>query len=148
MTIMRWNPLREMAAMQSAIDRIFEDSWRGVSSTTLSALALDVHETDRAYLVNASLPGVKEEAIQVNWHDGVLTISAELPQLTPNEGNPRALLLERVYGAFTRSIRLNQPIDSEHVEAVYENGVLTLTLPKTPEVQPRQIPVRVNKSQN
>jgi HSP20 family protein len=139
--MIRWNPIGEMAAMQSAIERVFDETWRNFTlGSSDSTLALDVHETDATYFVVAALPGASNDHIQVSWHDDVLTISGEIPQ--QNFENSRALMLERVTGKFARSVRLPQPIEVDNVEAVFENGVLTLTLPKTPEVQPRQIPVR------
>lgn len=141
-TIVRWNPFREMAAMQSAMDRLFEDSWRGMQSTlTRGTLALDIHESDAAYTVTAALPGLTADQIQVTMHDGVLTISAEVPQPAAAE-NSRVLLQERVYGRLSRSVTLPEAVDNGAVEATYENGVLTLTLPKVPEAQPRTIPVK------
>ncbi len=142
-TVIRWNPVREMASMQNTLDRLFDETWRGVrGGTTNAALALDIHETDSAYIVSAALPGVSADNINISLHDGVLTIGGEVPQV-PQEDS-RALLLERVYGKFERSIRLPQPLDPNGVEAVVENGVLTLTLNKSPEAQPRTIPVKVN----
>lgn len=141
-TIIRWNPIREMAAMQSALDRVFEDAWRGSRSTmTGSALALDVFEAEGTYTVVASLPGLNAEQINVSVHDGVLTISGELPEDELDE-NVRMLLRERPAGKFSRSITLPEAVQTDNVEAAYENGVLTLTLPKLPELQPRTIPVR------
>ena len=145
-TIVRWNPIREMAAMQSAMDRLFEETWRGARpSIAGNALALDVHETDQAYVVHTSLPGVEADKINISFQDDVLTISGEVEQAKTNEDqNTRVLLSERSYGKFSRSIRLAQAIDADKVEATYENGVLTLTLPKAPEAQPRLIPVKTN----
>lgn len=143
-TIIRWNPIREMAAMQSAMDRLFEDTWRGYRNVDTSlALPLDVHETETAYHVVAALPGVPSDTINVSLHDDVLTISGELPQPSYPE-NARALLLERTYGKFSRSIRLPEQVAADQIEASLDNGLLTLNLPKTPEAQPKQIPVRVN----
>ena len=140
-TVVRWNPVREMAAMQNALDQLFENNWRGThNSADIGALALDVHETDQNYTVSAAVPGVSADAVNISFHDSVLTISGEIPQAT--QENARALMLERGYGKFQRSIRLPQPVDTSAVEANIENGVLTLTLPKTPEAQPRQIPVK------
>jgi HSP20 family protein len=148
MTIVRWNPIREMASMQNAIDRIFDETWRSVRpSFTGDALALDVHENENHYTVITALPGLKPEQISVSLHDGVLTISGEMEQ-TRTEENVRVLLQERAYGKFSRSVRLPQAIDGENVQASYDNGVLTLTLPKTPEAKPRQIPVRTTVNQN
>lgn len=127
--------------MQGALDRLFDETWRGArNGSDTGSLALDVHETDNAYLVSAALPGVNADAVNINLLDGVLTISGEVEQHTPE--NSRALMLERGYGKFQRSIRLPQSVDASAVEARMENGVLALTLPKTPEAQPRTIPVK------
>lgn len=141
--IIRRNPIRDMAAMQSAMDRMFEDAWRGFQpfSTVEGLLALDVHETDNAYTVVANLPGLSAEAFNVTLHDGTLTISGELPQQQVAEGT-RVLMQERSFGKFSRSIALPQPVDADAVEANYDNGVLTLNLPKAAHVQPRQIAVK------
>lgn len=145
-TIVRWNPIREMAAMQSAMDRLFEETWRNNRPTVAgNALALDVYENDSAYVVHTSLPGVDADKINISFQDDVLTISGEVEQhKTSEDQNTRVLLSERSYGKFSRSIRLAQAIDADKVEATFENGVLTLTMPKAPEVQPRQIPVKTN----
>ncbi|MDX1993553.1 MAG: Hsp20/alpha crystallin family protein [bacterium] len=143
-TIVRWNPIREMAAMQNMIDRMFDDTWRNVRPTLAgNALALDVHETANAYTVTTALPGLNAEQINVHFQDGVLTISGELNAPEPAE-NTRVLLQERVYGRFSRSVTLPMAVNVEGVEATFENGILTLTLPKAPEAQPRTIPVRTN----
>ncbi|MBZ0275641.1 MAG: Hsp20/alpha crystallin family protein [Anaerolineae bacterium] len=151
-TIIRWNPFREMAAMQSAFDRVFEDNWRSLrpvwenANAGSFALALDVHEQDNGYTVTAELPGIPSENINVKLHDGILTISAEQTVENKQEEQGRVLLQERRYGKFSRSVRLPQPINTEQVEASYDNGVLTLTLPKAAEAQPRMIPVSVKNS--
>ncbi len=144
-TIIRWNPIREMAAMQNALDRLFEETWNGTRiNNMVGSLALDVHETADAYMVSAAVPGLTHEQLQVNFQDGVLTISGEVSQETRDDA--RAILLERSYGRFSRSVRLPLPVNVEGIEATLDNGVLKLTLPKTPEVQPRQIPVRVQSA--
>jgi HSP20 family protein len=145
-TIIRWNPVREMAAMQSAMDRLFDETWRNYRNVDTSlALALDVHETETAFHVVASLPGVPADTVNINLQEDVLTISGEVPQPTYPEG-ARALLLERTYGKFSRSIRLPEAVVTDQIEATLDNGVLTLNLPKSPEVQPKQIPVRVHNN--
>lgn len=143
-TIIRWNPIREMATMQNALDRLFEETWNGASrgGSAVGTLALDVHENDNAYEVSAAVPGLTADQLQVNFQDGVLTISGEINQ--ENRDDSRAIMLERVYGKFQRSVRLPLQVKADAIEAVLDNGILKLTLPKTPEVQPRQIPVRVN----
>ena len=142
--IVRWNPVRDMVAMQNAMDRLFEETWRNAETTANHHLPLDVYETDQAYTVVASVPGLGAEDINITLHEGTLTIAGEWvePATDSDEKNIRALLRERTYGKFSRTINLPQIIDADAVEATYENGLLTLTLPKQPNAQPRQIPVR------
>jgi HSP20 family protein len=148
MTMMRWNPMREVLAMQRMMDRLLDETWGSVrnaeAEVSAATLALDVYETNTGYVVAATLPGVKAEDIHITYHDGVLTVAGDVPQFRPagEEKDNRALMTERVWGKFSRSIRLPQPVQADAIEATYENGVLTLTLPKSPEAQPRMIPVR------
>ncbi len=145
--IVRWNPVREMDAMQNAMDRLFDETWRNwqpfySAESGANALALDVHENDNSYVVTTALPGVQPENVNIKLHNDLLTIEGEIPQQTTE--NARSLMQERFYGRFSRTIRLPQPVNRDAVEAVFENGVLTLTLPKSPEAQPKTIPVKVN----
>ena len=139
-TVIRWNPIREMAAMQSAMDRLFDETWRNTTQAQRT-LILDVHENDSAYTVFANIPGINAEAIDINLHDGVLTISVQVPEVEVEEGN-RVLLNERVTGHFSRQLTLPREVDADNIEATYDNGILTLHVPKTPEAQPRHIPVK------
>lgn len=141
-TVIRWNPFRELAAMQSAMDRIFDDTWRDARPALMgNNLSLDVHETDSQYTIVANLPGVNADDISINLHDGTLSISVEIPQPTVDE-NTRIVLQERFFGKLSRRVSLPQPVDADNVEATYNEGVLTLALPKTAEAKPRAIPVR------
>lgn len=141
--VIRWNPFRELAAMQSAMDRMFDDAWRTGSGTVTGSynLPIDVHETEDAYTLMANIPGLNPDQITVNLHDNVLTIAVEIPELTVEEGT-RVLLSERFTGKMTRRFTLPQTINEGAVEANYDAGVLTLTLPKAEEVKPRQIQVK------
>jgi HSP20 family protein len=141
-TVVRWNPFREMVTMQNTMDRVFDDVRRNSrSGPTSRALLLDVQETNEAYHIVANLPGVDDEQINVNLHDNVLTISAEIEQETVEE-DARVLLRERSYGQVNRSVNLPQPVSNDDVEATYEDGILRLTLPKVPELQPQSITVK------
>lgn len=144
--IIRRNPVREIAEMQRVMDRLFDDTWRnfGGDDNNDRVLAIDVHETADAYILMANLPGVQPQDIDITLHDGVLTLSGSIQRTEASEG-VRVHIQERIYGQFTRSLRLPKAVDADHVEAHYENGVLTLTLPKTPDAQPRQIPVKNGK---
>lgn len=152
-TITRWNPFREINAMQNFMDRLLEETARPMRSVVESyegingALALDVDEEESNYTVTTSLPGVRAEDIKVNLHDDLLTIEAEIPaksvEKTEGKNVRKVLMQERAWGKFSRSIRLPQTVKTDSVEASYDNGVLTLTLPKAEHVLPRSIPVKV-----
>lgn len=142
-TVTRWNPFREMAAMQSSLDRLFDDSWRTVWPTTnANQLPLDLYETDNSYIVTLAVPGLKQDQINIQFEKGILKISAEIPQ--PQIENARVLIQERAVGHYSRSIHLSELVDVDQAEARYENGVLVLTLPKVPEAQPKRIAIKTN----
>ncbi|MCB9435661.1 MAG: Hsp20/alpha crystallin family protein [Anaerolineales bacterium] len=142
--LIRVNPWREMVTMQNALDRMFDEVWRPNEGAVMSnySLAIDVDETDAAYTIHADLPGIQENNIQIRLENDYLTIEAEIPEQVVEKKEAKALIRERRYGKFTRRIQLPQPIDGEHVVAEFENGVLSLTLPKVPEVQPKLIAVK------
>ncbi len=146
--IIRWNPIREMAQVQSALDRFFEDDWRRQWpdwSLGANGLALDVDETDGQYLVTTDLPGVNPDNIHITVHDDVLTITAEVPEHEVEHKDAKSLVRERRYGRFSRSVRLPQPVNAAKVEAEYKDGMLKLTLPKSEDAQVKTIPVKVSR---
>ncbi len=110
-------------------------------------LALDVEESQDAYIVRANLPGVALEDISVNIHEDVLTISGESAVEKVAEDS-KALIRERRSGKFSRSLRFPTVVNGEAVEAGFENGLLSISLPKADHVKPRQIPVKVSASAN
>lgn len=105
-------------------------------------LAIDVDETEDVYSIRANLPGVNLEDITVNIHDDVLTISAETTA-DEYDDSTRVLVRERRNGKFTRSMRFPVAVSGDAVEASFDNGVLTISVPKAEEAKPRQIPVNV-----
>ncbi|MCL4252313.1 MAG: Hsp20/alpha crystallin family protein [Anaerolineae bacterium] len=140
--IVRWNPIREMAVLQNAMDRLFDETWGGMRPTIAgNTMPIDVHETADAYTVVANMPGLDADQLNINWHDNKLTISVELPAPQIPE-NTKVLLQERAFGKFARTLTLPLAVDADNVSAEYVNGVLKLILPKTPEVQPRKITVQ------
>jgi HSP20 family protein len=141
-TLTRWNPARELAMMQSALDRIFDETWRAIGQYTNGVLAFDAYETDDAYTVIVELPGLNPDDINIRYGNGVLTVSGEFPRHEIE--NARVLQQERFYGRFNRSITLPLAVNADKIEATYEQGVLKLTLPKAPEAQPKQIKIGSN----
>jgi HSP20 family protein len=145
--ITRWNPIREMATMQNMMDRLFED-WRPFLDESrvglpANALALDVHEDDQNYVITTELPGVKPDQIQVRQEGDYLVIEGETrdEQESDEKNGRRALIKERRFGRYSRRLRLPQDVNFDKAEASYQDGVLTLTLPKSEARQPRTIPV-------
>lgn len=147
MTLMRRNPFRDLMNMQTALDRFWDDTWRPLyeEGQMERTLALDVHEDDNAYTVITELPGVQAENIQVKLDGDMLVIEGEIPERKVQKEGERALMQERHYGHYSRRIRLPQPVRSDQIEATYENGVLTLKLPKAEEVKAKTIPVKAGR---
>ena len=140
--ITRWNPYRDMAIMRRSMDRLvdsfFEDA--NLPETVTWGVALDVAEKEGEFVVQASLPGVKPEDIDVTFTNNTLTIKGEVRSEEEREES-RYHLRERRYGMFARSITLPRGIDGDHIEASYKDGVLTLRLPKREEIKPRRIEI-------
>ena len=127
-----WNMSENMRDMFSE----FQDNEMGNF-----ALALDVNENENAYSLTTELPGVDADDIHINVEDNILTISAEVNETNVDEG-AKVVLRERRYGSFSRSLRLPTNVDASNIDANYENGVLSLEIPKSPEAQPKAIPVK------
>lgn len=136
--IVRWNPYREMAALERALD-----NGNGHNDGRVWRPALDVIENDDAYVVRAALPGFKAEDIDVKVEDDLLTLTAQHAEEREEEGE-NYLLRERAEGVFRRAVRLPEGVDADETNAEVADGILTLTLPKREEYKPRQIEVKVN----
>ncbi|MEW5871746.1 MAG: Hsp20/alpha crystallin family protein [Chloroflexota bacterium] len=143
--LIRWDPFREMMTLRNAMDQLFESAFVNPSANWAQVsdwdLALDVAETENAFQVKASLPGIDPKDLEITYTNNVLTIKGETTEAKEAEDR-RYLLRERRFGSFVRSISLPSTVDSEHIEASYEAGVLTLHLPKIEEAKPRRIQVR------
>lgn len=148
--VIRWEPFREMVAARGHLDRVMDEflnlssSWE-TEGNNIFRLALDVSETDEAFTVSAAVPGVQPDELEISFADNTLMIKGESRQQTERE-NERFHLRERRFGQFMRSVTLPVPVNGDAIDAHFENGVLTLTLPKAEEVKPRRIAVRSNGS--
>ena len=135
------SPLASMFTLHEALNQLFEQDVTGpvsgIGGAGLAQLPLNVYELDDALHVEALVPGISEEDIQVNMDRGVLTIAAE--RQGPAQGNQRWHLSEFGAGKFTRALRLPYQVDPDHVTAQFTNGILSLTLPKAESAKPRQI---------
>jgi len=144
----RWDPFREIVGMRQQMDRMLND-WLsttgelGGDSGGWQRLPLDVSEKDDAYIVRASVAGIKPEELEINVQNNMLTIQGETKSEEEHQDD-RWHLRERRFGKFQRSIGLPSNVDPDQIDATYENGVLTLTLPKSEEAKPRRISVQSN----
>ena len=142
--LVRWNPYREMNHMRRMMDRVYDENlaqrWNDAERAA-SPLALDVKESDDAYIVKATLPGIDPQDVEITYNNKMLTIQGELKGEEEQEGE-RYHMRERYSGKFYRQLRLPIVVNDEAIEAKYEHGVLTLTLPKSEEVKPRKIVVQ------
>ncbi len=152
-SLIRWNPQREtsLADPFRAMDELFSEMWRGwpslFDSETQRPLlrpAMDVVENDREIAIRIDLPGIKPEDVKVEMEDNVLTVSGEVGDTIEKEGD-RYHYRERSYGSFQRSLRLPSTVDTDKVDASFENGVLNIVLPKLPHAQPKQISIKAGK---
>jgi HSP20 family protein len=143
--IIRRDPFREMVTLRSAMDRMFDSAFLGEDGdwpTFVDSLPLDVAETEDEYVVKASIPGIKPDDLEITYSGKTLTIKGEFKAEEERE-DVHFHLRERRYGAFARSLALPAAVKSDAIEAKYESGVLTLKLPKSEEVKPKKIAVRV-----
>jgi HSP20 family protein len=119
-----------------------ESLWRGAGGFGLSAPAVDFSEDEKAYRITAELPGMSEKDVEINLSGDVLTISGEKRE-EREEKEKSYHFSERRYGSFRRSFAVPQGVDRDKVEATFKNGVLSLTLPKTPEAVQQQKKIEV-----
>jgi HSP20 family protein len=144
--IVRWEPFRDLISLREAMDRLFEESFIRPRAGWLAplgteALAVDMYETDQEVVVKSSVPGIKPEDIDITITGDTLTIKGETKTEEKVE-RANYIRQERRYGAFSRSVALPTAIVAEKAKAEFENGVLTLTLPKAEEVKPKTIKVK------
>ncbi len=143
-TIVRWNPVRELAAWQNAFEQAFEDPFFANRPEARPwSLALDAAETEDEYVVKASIPGVNPDDLDITLEENVLTIKGET-QMDETVKEADFHLRERRYGTFSRSVRFPAAVNAEEVVAAYEHGVLTLTVPKAEVVKPKRIAIRTS----
>ena len=138
----RWDPFREMVSMRRAVDRLIENSMGGEdwNQQLEWSLPLDVVEDEDAYVVKASIPGIKPEDLEITYNKGMLTIKGEVKDETETTKGEYHLR-ERRYGTFTRSISLPATVKPDDIQASVENGTLTLKLPLSEEIKPKRIAV-------
>lgn len=147
--IVRWDAARDMMSLREAMDRLFEESFLrpgtfGLGEAPGAMLPVDVYETDADVVVKAAVPGVKPEDIDVTVTGDLLTIKGEFKSEEKTEKRSY-VRQERRMGSFARQIGLPTGVDSNKAKATFENGVLTLVLPKAETARAKSIKVVASK---
>jgi len=142
----RWEPSRGPTTLQEQLSRVFGDMLLeragDESNLTPWAPAVDIFETEHELVVKADLPDMNPQDLDIRVENNILTIRGE--RKFENKGNEENYLrVERAYGPFSRSFSLANSVKSEGIKADYQNGVLTLSIPKREEAKPKQIKVNV-----
>jgi HSP20 family protein len=146
MALVRWDPARELDALQGDMNRLFDgffgrrEGAAGYGSARRWVPAMDLVETEDSLVLRADLPGLDRDDIDIEVKDGVLTVSGErnAQHETQREGYHR---VERSFGRFSRSLELPKGIDPQSVSAGFEKGVLEVRMPKPEERKPTRIEI-------
>ena len=140
----RWEPVREMMTLREAMDRLFDDAFTrplNLRDGGWSSPAIDMYQTDDEVVVKAALPGFKADEVQINVTGDVLTLRGEMKH--EEEQKDKAWhIREHRWSSFERSITLPTDVKADKANADFENGILTVTLPKAEEVKPKTISVK------
>ena len=148
MTINSWEPIRDLVTLREAMNNLFEESFvRPPSTRWLRAraqegrceLPIDAYVTSDDLVIVSQVPGLSPEDVEITIEDDTLSIKGEFKA---SDADIDYMIQERPYGTFCRTLRLNIPVQPDKAEAVFDKGVLVLTLPKAEEVKPKIIKVK------
>lgn len=146
---MALEPRETFGSLRDAVGRLFEESFvnpRALESLMFGrSFPLDITDAEQEYVIDASLPGVKPEDVQITALGDTLTIHATRKPAEATEKTKTYVRRERYEGEIQRIITLPVPIEAERVIATYENGVLTVRVPKTEAAKPKQIQVMIEE---
>lgn len=148
MSLVRWDPFREISNLQASINKLFDENFRLFRAPEQGGLVqgwmfpVDIKETADSIIINAEIPGLNREDIKISFADNQLTIRGERKKEIQEE-NERFLRLERSYGSFCRTFTLDVPVKPEEIKARYQDGLLEITLPKQDDIKPREITIDV-----
>jgi HSP20 family protein len=144
MAIVRWEPFRELAALQNEMGRLMGQFGGGIGpgngQSSTWAPAVDVWETENELALAFDLPGVPEDKVAVELNDNVLTVAGERER-TQEHSTERFYRFERRYGQFARSVTLPAGVKEDDIKADYKNGVLEVRVPKPEEQKPKRIQI-------
>jgi HSP20 family protein len=141
MAVVRWNPWGELFSLHDQMDQLFQHT----AGTEVVNLPVDIRQTDDRFVIEASIPGFKPEDVEVTFDDGVLSIRGRLEsQHESKEGG--YVRRERHTSSVFRQISLPNDVQADEITAGFENGVLTVTVPRAAKAQPKRIPVKAEKA--
>lgn len=137
-------PLGTSLDRMLTLNRAFDQAFGAATGSRVWVPAMDVAEKGDAYVVHAELPGVARDGIELQFEQNVLTVRGSKPASfdVQTDGELRLFAAERVSGNFERSIRLPETVDADRIEATFENGLLTITVPKAEAAKPRRIALK------
>jgi len=147
MAITRWDPFRDVVALQNRFNTLFRDLNEGEGTLTTASFipAVDVYEDEKKVVLKLEVPGIEEKDLGVSVENNTLTVKGER-NFEKEEKEENFHRIERRYGSFYRAFTLPSTVDTENVAASYNAGVLKLELKKKSEAQPKQIKVNVNQT--
>ncbi|NNE46878.1 MAG: Hsp20/alpha crystallin family protein [Rhodothermales bacterium] len=143
-SLIRFSPTTEVRSLQREIDRMFDSflpKANGDSEQAVWTPRVDLAESENAYLVHLDVPGMKKEDLEVNFQDGSVTVSGTRNEQTVGE-DANFVRVERRFGRFYRSFDLPKTVDSSKIEATYEDGVLSIRIPKAEESKPKSVTIK------
>ncbi|UCB52177.1 MAG: Hsp20/alpha crystallin family protein [Candidatus Zixiibacteriota bacterium] len=148
MAITRWRPFRDVVSVQDEMNRLFDDIFghgpaRVQWTDGVWNPSVDVSEDKDNVVVRAEMPGLNKDDVKISVQDNVLTLKGEKKQ-EKEEKESDYHRIERSYGSFCRSFQLPTAVEADKIKASYRDGVLNITLPKTEEVKPKEIPISID----
>jgi HSP20 family protein len=147
MTLIRWEPVRELGTVQTDMNRLFNSFFdtsthRNGATARRWIPAMDLSQTEHAYVLKADLPGLSESDVNIELDDNVLTISGE--RKSEHEDHKAGYhRVERSYGSFRRALTLPEGVDAEAITATFDKGVLEVTVAKPAQQAPRKVQITV-----
>jgi len=146
MTLVKWDPWREIEDMfdryTRAIGRPRSDQQQVGTDSDWSP-RVDIEETEKEFLISAEIPGISKDDVHVDITEGVITIKGERKYEKEEKGK-KFHRIERSYGSFGRSFTLPDNVDENKIKASFKDGMLNLTIPKTPKTEPKAIEIKVD----
>jgi HSP20 family protein len=148
-SVIRWSPISDLMSLHSAMDRLFGDTFgvpgqsRTVGAVGEGYLPLDIYQTDKEWVIRASVPGVDPSTVDVTFDGGQISIKGEIkPPADAKSEN--FWLRENFYGKFSRQVTLPEDAVGDQAKAQFLNGVLTLTVPKVQPAKPKSVKIPIS----